>query len=174
MEVILEIRKIRSQFIPLASNTDLFGHRFVTMAEALHFPFYGVQFHPEKVVYDWSDDLAIQRGQHQIQAQYFFMNFFVNQIKKRGLLRKTDLLCSRLLRQADVKYFGMDVYFFSRRRHYDTTLLRGDDCLSCPVAGYLETYKVYMLLSANLAILCYAFLVQHRQLVCLKNKEKDS
>ncbi len=34
------------------------------MAETLHFPFFGVQFHPEKIVYDWSDDLAIQRGHH--------------------------------------------------------------------------------------------------------------
>ena len=102
------------------------------------------------------------------------MNFFVNQVKKRGMLRPDGLLCSQLLRQAESKYFGMDVYFFRHSRKYSSVLLKDEECLPCPVASYLETYKVYLLLSANLAILCYAFLVQHRQLLSLKSKEKTS
>ena len=35
-------------FEPLAYNKDLAGTKFLSAMMAKHYPFYGVQFHPEK------------------------------------------------------------------------------------------------------------------------------
>jgi len=40
---------LSKHFMPLAYGRDLNGKKFVAIAEAKNYPFYGVQFHPEKI-----------------------------------------------------------------------------------------------------------------------------
>ena len=41
-----------SFWLPLTTNLDDDGMKYVSMIEAKHFPFWGVIFHPEKVTYE--------------------------------------------------------------------------------------------------------------------------
>ena len=40
---------------PLSWNKDRFGLEYLSSIEAIHYPFVGVQFHPEKNIYEWSE-----------------------------------------------------------------------------------------------------------------------
>ena len=41
-----------SFWLPLTTNLDDDGLKYISMIEAKHFPFWGVIFHPEKVSYE--------------------------------------------------------------------------------------------------------------------------
>ena len=45
---------------------------------AFKYPFYGVVFHPEKAVYDWSPyTIPIPHTAEAVEVSHFFGNFFV-------------------------------------------------------------------------------------------------
>jgi gamma-glutamyl hydrolase len=43
---------LHKNFKKIASSVDLNGVEFISVSEATNFPFYGVQFHPEKNAFD--------------------------------------------------------------------------------------------------------------------------
>ena len=57
----------------LAENDDEDGLRFVSMLEAKSWPIWGVQFHPEKPMYEWVPK-GINHGRNSIQV--YFRIFF--------------------------------------------------------------------------------------------------
>lgn len=56
--------------------------RFISTMEHRHYPFYGVQFHPEKVLYEWVENYNITHLTEAISASQYFARFFVNEAKK--------------------------------------------------------------------------------------------
>ena len=40
---------------PLSYNFDLYNLEYLSSIEAKHYPFVGVQFHPEKNIFEWAE-----------------------------------------------------------------------------------------------------------------------
>lgn len=48
------------------------------------YPFYGIQFHPEKNPYEWKRTLNIPHTANAIKAAQYFSNFFVTECRKNS------------------------------------------------------------------------------------------
>lgn len=71
---------LKSFYRPLAYSRNMVGQEFITIFEAIQFPFYGVQFHPEKPSFEF----VIKKGQKRIVHSWdaiavsrYFGDFFV-------------------------------------------------------------------------------------------------
>lgn len=80
----LQVARLDNFYRPLAYSYDKLGMKFIAIMEAIDYPFFGVQFHPEKASYEF----VIKHGQHNIshsaKAQVvsrYFADFFVNQAR---------------------------------------------------------------------------------------------
>ncbi|KAJ1529678.1 hypothetical protein ONE63_006434 [Megalurothrips usitatus] len=66
----------------ISLNNDSDGLTYVSSMESRTYPTYGVQFHPEKNIFEWS---PIQKTAHSfdsIRTSQYFANFFVNEARK--------------------------------------------------------------------------------------------
>lgn len=66
----------------MSVNNDWEGLQFISTIEHRYYPFYGVQFHPEKNLYEWVRNKNISHSAHAIEAAQFFTDFFVNEARK--------------------------------------------------------------------------------------------
>jgi len=57
---------------------------YISSIEHRHYPFYGVQFHPEKNLFEWSESEKIPHSGDAVRAAQYFANFFVDQTRKNG------------------------------------------------------------------------------------------
>ncbi|GFQ98474.1 gamma-glutamyl hydrolase [Trichonephila clavata] len=72
-------------FKVLALNQDSRNVSFVSIVEAYKYPYYGVSFHPEKVLFEWILSKTHQHIPHNLDAirvSQYFANFFVNEARK--------------------------------------------------------------------------------------------
>ena len=84
---------------PLSWNWDKFGLEYLSSIEAIQYPFVGVQFHPEKNIFEWSErepriphsrlvleeiDDSIQNVcfSHAVHVSLYFATHFVNMARK--------------------------------------------------------------------------------------------
>jgi gamma-glutamyl hydrolase len=65
----------------LAKNKDKKGLEYVSAIKYKEYPFYGVQFHPEKPNFEWLD-ATIPHDEMAINASIQFSNFFINEARK--------------------------------------------------------------------------------------------
>lgn len=68
-----------NQFRILSLNRDWNGIRFISSLEHITLPFYGLQFHPEKNVYEWIEGKRIPHGRNAVKITQYFANFFVDE-----------------------------------------------------------------------------------------------
>ncbi|KAG8189952.1 hypothetical protein JTE90_009091 [Oedothorax gibbosus] len=76
---------LNKYFKVLAVNKDKENTTFVSIIEAFKYPFYGVSFHPEKVLFEWVLSKTHQNIPHNLDAirtSQYFANFFVNEARK--------------------------------------------------------------------------------------------
>jgi len=66
----------------LSYNYDLNNKLFVSAMEAKNYPFYGVQFHPEKNLFEWTTYYDIPHFTDSSLIAQYFTNFFVNEARK--------------------------------------------------------------------------------------------
>lgn len=66
----------------LSTNYDWNGFKFISSIEHRFYPFYGVQFHPEKNIYEWVPDRNITHTANAIKASQYFAQFFVEETRK--------------------------------------------------------------------------------------------
>ncbi|KAL7050913.1 hypothetical protein ACKWTF_004267 [Chironomus riparius] len=66
----------------LSVNNDWNGLTFVSTIEHSQYPFYAVQFHPEKNIYEWVRNKNISHTSNAIIASQYFAEFFVNEARK--------------------------------------------------------------------------------------------
>lgn len=72
-------------FRPLAYSSDKRGIEYVAMAEARDYPFYAVQFHPEKAPYEWTTSPGHNKIPHTKEAvhlSYYLAQVFVTQARR--------------------------------------------------------------------------------------------
>ncbi len=64
----------------LATSTDDRGLEFIATIEAINYPIWGLQFHPEKNVYEWGVNItSVPHWPSAVRAGLYFAEFFVNQ-----------------------------------------------------------------------------------------------
>ncbi|XP_075978710.1 gamma-glutamyl hydrolase A-like isoform X2 [Anticarsia gemmatalis] len=63
-------------------SDDLYGVTFIASVEHTRYPFYGVQFHPEKSAFEWKLNKHYPSSAEAIKANRYFMDFFVNECRK--------------------------------------------------------------------------------------------
>lgn len=71
----------------LAYSTDANGLRFISAFEAYRYPFFGVQFHPEKPSFEFvvkRDQKRLPHSRHARAVSRYFADFFVAQARKSG------------------------------------------------------------------------------------------
>ncbi|XP_018373860.1 PREDICTED: gamma-glutamyl hydrolase A-like [Trachymyrmex cornetzi] len=79
-----DLRRVHltNEFHVLSLNHDKNGLEFISILEHRQFPFYGLQFHPEKNLYEWVIGKKIPHGINATIASQYFANFFVNEVRK--------------------------------------------------------------------------------------------
>ncbi|EDW95465.1 gamma-glutamyl hydrolase A [Drosophila yakuba] len=65
----------------MSLNHDWNGIEFISTVEHIKYPFYGVQFHPEKPLYEFTKKTIPHTGAAVLSGQ-FFADFFVNEARK--------------------------------------------------------------------------------------------
>ncbi|CAH0729721.1 unnamed protein product, partial [Brenthis ino] len=63
-------------------STDDNGLEFVSSVEHKRYPFYGVQFHPEKSAFEWKASRGYPHTAEAVRANRYFMDFFVEECRK--------------------------------------------------------------------------------------------
>lgn len=74
-------------FRPTSTNVGPDGVTFISSMEALSYPFYGVQFHPEKNNFEWTDRKGHTHVPHTkkaVQASQYLGNFFLEEARKNN------------------------------------------------------------------------------------------
>lgn len=66
----------------MSTNRDWNGLEFISTIEHKFLPFYGIQFHPEKNIYEWVQNKNISHTPNAIKAAQYFADFFVNEARK--------------------------------------------------------------------------------------------
>ena len=78
-----KLEPLKSFWDVLATNYDVNGIEFISMLEAKHHPFWGIQYHPEKNVYEWTQKkLNIPHTRDAVFAAAFHAEFFVDVSRK--------------------------------------------------------------------------------------------
>lgn len=80
-----ENTRLKDTFNILSMNKDKNGKEFISSFESKKYPMYGVQFHPEKNIYEFVNQkelyTQIPHDSEAIAIAQYFGNFFVNQCR---------------------------------------------------------------------------------------------
>lgn len=80
---VFEANKVlSSSYTVLSTNLDRNGNEFISSFAAKHFPFYGVQFHPERNCFEWDPKEAINHSGEAVEAMQALARFFVSEVRK--------------------------------------------------------------------------------------------
>lgn len=66
----------------MSVNDDWNGLEFISSIEHYRYPFYGVQFHPEKNLYEWVRNKNISHTSNAVLASQYFAEFFVSEARR--------------------------------------------------------------------------------------------
>jgi gamma-glutamyl hydrolase len=66
----------------ISTSTDRNGRVFVSSMEAIEYPVYAVQFHPERSLFEWDPTEAIDHSFQTVLIMQQFANFFVHETRK--------------------------------------------------------------------------------------------
>lgn len=86
-----DLRRVNlaTEFRVMSLNKDLLGQTFISTLEHTTYPFYGIQFHPEKNLYEWKTGKNIPHGSDASRIAQYFANFFINEARKNSHRFKT-------------------------------------------------------------------------------------
>lgn len=111
---------INKYYNVLSTNHDANGLEYVSTMEAKHYPFYAVQFHPEKNVYEWvvkEGHSNIPHTAAAIEVSSFFGQFFINEARKSNHRMPREVFERESIFNFQANYTGdktlfMQIYFF--------------------------------------------------------------
>ncbi|XP_032669368.1 chitobiosyldiphosphodolichol beta-mannosyltransferase-like [Odontomachus brunneus] len=77
------------EFRVMSLNHDKLGQEFISTLEHKNYPFYGIQFHPEKNIYEWKTGKNIPHGSSATRVAQYFADFFINEARKNSHIFST-------------------------------------------------------------------------------------
>lgn len=77
-------RGLAEIFTPLAISYDNVGVAFIAAMESKQYPFFGVQFHPEKAQFIFYPETKIDHSEDSIYYNRYFGDFFVHQCRQNN------------------------------------------------------------------------------------------
>lgn len=90
----LKISKMDTFYRPLSYSYDKFGKKFISIMEAIDYPFFAVQFHPEKIPFEF----VIKQSQHNIPhsivaraGSRYLSDYFIGQARLNSHRREKNL-----------------------------------------------------------------------------------
>ncbi|XP_003739520.1 gamma-glutamyl hydrolase-like [Galendromus occidentalis] len=112
---------ISQYYDPLSTNHDIDGLEYISSMEAKHYPFYAVQFHPEKNVFEWVNREGhsnIPHTEGAIEVAQFFARFFIDEARKSNHRMPSDIFERESIYNFQAEYTGhksvfMQTYFFN-------------------------------------------------------------
>ena len=109
-------KAIKDFYRPLSTSVDIYGKTYVSTMEAYKYPFYGVQFHPEKYSYSFKPDENFLHTRFSIENNRYFADFFIGEAKKNDFkFDSYEEECDNYVEHYDVvptlTYYG-SVYAF--------------------------------------------------------------
>jgi len=75
---------LQSFYTVLSTNLDRDGKEFVSTMEALRYPIYATQWHPERNQFEWDPQEPIEHSLLSIECVQYLANFFVEETRKNG------------------------------------------------------------------------------------------
>ncbi|XP_071050371.1 gamma-glutamyl hydrolase B-like isoform X2 [Onthophagus taurus] len=66
----------------ISTNEDINGFPFISTFESKKFPFYAVQYHPEKINFEFREKDNIPHSLDAMKTSHYFANFFIEETKK--------------------------------------------------------------------------------------------
>ncbi|XP_059054011.1 gamma-glutamyl hydrolase A-like [Achroia grisella] len=73
---------LNKNWLVTSYSNDNNGLKFIATIENKRYPFYGVQFHPEKVSFEWKESKNYPHSSEAVRANRHFMDFFLNECRK--------------------------------------------------------------------------------------------
>lgn len=83
-EEIFDTMKLNEMWRVMSVNHDWNGNEFISTIEHLRYPFYGVQFHPEKNLYEFVANRGIPHSKPALLTSQYFANFFLSETRKNA------------------------------------------------------------------------------------------
>jgi len=74
--------KLTNFFNILSTNDDRIGFTFLAYFEAKRYPFYGTQYHPEKIQFEWVTDTGVDHSSDSVKFNSWLARFFVDECRK--------------------------------------------------------------------------------------------
>lgn len=68
----------------LSTNTDVYGLEFISSFESKRYPFYAVQFHPEKNPFEFKLSLHFPHSKEGVEVSQYFANFFIEETRRNN------------------------------------------------------------------------------------------
>lgn len=114
-EQILKDHGIADQLRILSTNRDENGLKFISAVESIRYPFYGLQFHPEKNLYEWNRNENIPHGIYASRISQYFANFFVNEARtNRNQFWDKNVEAKSLIYNYDTTYTALNNISFEQ------------------------------------------------------------
>lgn len=105
---------------PLSTNQDRKGRTFVSTIEGLSMPLYGAQWHPEKPIFEWREDEAMDHSADSVRANLFAARWLGEQARKnqRSFPSPEDE-ASALIYNYEPVFTGKDVPSFEQSYFFE-------------------------------------------------------
>lgn len=109
---VFESSKLSSFFTKLSTNKDRKGTEFISTVEAKKYPFYGVQWHPEKSSFNWNPNYVINHDAHAVAVGQYMANFFVSEARKSAHhFPSVKMEATNLIQNYKKVYFSDGTFF---------------------------------------------------------------
>ena len=81
LELFQENKTLDQFYKVITTNVDRNGVEFVSTMEGRKYPFYSMQWHPEKPPFEWNPEKVIPHFSASIELSRYISNFFVNEAR---------------------------------------------------------------------------------------------
>jgi len=101
--------KLGNFWKPLSYNFDSNKLKYISTIEAKKYPFVGVQFHPEKNIFEWATNTVgnIPHNKHAVSIALYFSTYFINMARRSHHSFPTrEIEEKNLIYNFDPKYVG--------------------------------------------------------------------
>lgn len=128
-------------WVMTASAKDGKGKEFVAGAELKGLPFFGVQFHPEKSLFEWKANVGIPKQRNALLWSQHFISFLTMELAKAEPVLKPgdERIYRKNIRRFKSKYMGDE--YFMQLFLFEKGELHGEQLREVP--GKLRSGVVY-------------------------------